>query len=646
MEGGIVMSLFVAMLLCLQETPQAEKQKQAPKAEKQKTDQEVEITSTRLEVPLKETPVATTVIDQERIDLEHVESVTELLRGLPGFYISRTGASRGSVTSLFARGTNSNHTLVLVDGFRATRDGARFFGYDTLTPDNLGRVEAQRGAASAAYGSDAIGGVLNFISRRGEGEPTLKMSIEGGTFTTWRESTEVQGGTESVGYSAALSHFSQRDGRYPNSDFNDLSFAGRVDMKVSDRTSLKLISRYVRAETQVPTNGPPRLVPLDPNASRQDKFLLLGGEATHWLTDWLETTLRLSRLDSNQFNKDPDDASEPFSPPPTSRDDFSRTSVELQAAAHLKQWGIPMVGMEYDTEELVSFGNGGLSADVRRHNKALFAQWSLSFWERLFVTPGVRVENNGTFGTDTNARVAAAYLHKETQTKIRATWGSGITEPSLDQVFGSSGNRNLNPEQSSAWDVGVDQWLLDDHLRFGVTYFETRLRSLIEFDGTTFVFFNGGDGITRGIEAEAECRFLDHAVVGSSFTYLRTRTTHIDPNAPFEGSTAIEHEPFLRRPTYSGRAYLGYNDPQSFGLFLDLILVGSRQDSTFQGFPSVREKAKEYVRVDLSGFVRLVGDLRAIGRIENLFDSPYEEVIGFPANHGNFLVGLEYVLKL
>lgn len=633
------MNLFVAIMLCLQEPAPPEKPRQ-------KADQEVEVTSTRLEVPLKETPVATTVVDRERIESEHVESLTDLIRGLPGFYVSRTGASRGGVVSLFTRGTNSNHTAVLMDGFRATRDGARFFSYDTLSTENLGRVEAQRGAASAVYGSDAIGGVLNFISRRGEGPATLRMSLEGGTFTTWREKAEVFGGTNDYGYSTSLSHFSQRDGRYPNSNYDDTSFAGRFDVKVTDRTTLKVIARYVSAETQVPTNGPPKFVPLDPNALRQDKFMLVGGEATHWATEWLEFTLRASRLDTDTVNKDPDDPNEPFPPPAPNRNDFSRTSVELQAAAHLKAWGVPLVGAAYDIEELVSFAGAGLVGDVRRNNKAFFAQWSLSFWESLFLTPGVRIEDNGTFGTDANARIAGAYLVKGTQTKLRATWGSGITEPSLDQVFGASGNRNLNPEQSSAWDVGIDQWLLDDRLRFGLTYFENRLRSLLVFDGTTFTFFNGGNGITRGLEFEGELNFLDHAVAGASFTFLRTRVTHVDPNAPFEAPTLVEHEPFLRRPTYSARGYLGYLDPKSFGVFLDVVFMGSRWDSTFQGFPFVRERAEAYVRADLSGFVTLIGELKAVGRLENLFDSPYEEVIGFPANHANFLVGLEFALKL
>lgn len=636
------MSIMIALLLCLQDP--APKPAEKPKQEKT-TEQEVEVTSTRLPVPLKQSAAATTVVDQTRIDLEHVESLTDLIRGLPGFYISRTGGARGSVTSLFTRGTESNHTAVLMDGFRATRDGAQFFSYDALAPDNLGRVEAQRGSASAVYGSDAIGGVLNFISRRGEGPATLRMSVEGGTFTTWREKVEVMGGTDQFGYSAAISNFTQRDGHFPNSDFDDISFAARFDAKVGEKTTLKVISRYAATDTEVPTNGPPRFVPLDPNAERHDKFFLMGAEATHWAADWLEVTLRVSRLDQDRFNKDPDDAvPDPF--PSTNRTDFSRTSVEALAAAHLGAWGVPLLGAVYDIEELVAFGGAGLSADVRRINRAAFAQWSLSFAERFFVTPGVRIEDNGVFGTDTNGRIAAAYFHKETQTKLRATWGSGITEPDLDQVFGGAGNRNLEPEQSSGWDAGIDQWFLDDRLRFGLTYFETRLRSLIDFSGTTFTFFNAGNAVTRGVEFESEARVFQHAVVGATFTFLRTRVTKLDPDAAFAGPAIIVGEPLLRRPTYQARAYVGHEVPHSYGVFVDALFVGSRQDSTFDFTRPPREKAEKYVRVDVSGYVYLLGELRAIGRVENVFDSPYEEVFGFPANHANFLVGLELALKL
>jgi len=641
------MSLLLMLLLCVQDPAPAEKQP-APKQEKQKAEQEVEVTSTRLEVPLKETPAATTIVPRERIEDEHVQSSVDLLRALPGLYINRAGAGRNGVVSLFTRGSNSNHTLVLIDGFRGTRDGGRFFSYDVLPTDNLERVEAVRGSAGAVYGSDAIGGVVNFITRRGEGPPELRMSVEGGTFTTNREILQLSGGNHDYGYSVTMSNFDQLDGRYPNSDFHDHAFSARFDAQLTEKTSLKVVTRYVDAYSEVATNGPPRFVPLDPNASRTDKFLLIGVEATHWATDWLEATVRLSRLDTNEFDKDPADPSDPFGNTDI-QTEFSRSSAELMLNAHLGAWGVATLGAEYDKEQIAEFTSfsAGINADRSRNNKALYAQWTLAFNDALFLTPGVRIEDNGAFGTDVNPRMAGAYFCKQCQFKIRGTVGTGIVEPRLDQNYGANGNRDLHPEQSVSWDVGVDQWPLDNRLRYGVTYFEIRMRDIIQFQNMAVppfgIFVNGGDGVSRGIETEAEYRFMDHAYAVGSFTFLRTRTTELDQPG---GATLIEHEPFIRRPTYSGRAYVGYKVPDTFGAYLDLIFIGDRKDASFVAGRPLRETADKYIRVDLAGWVRIVDNLKAIGRLENLFDSPYEEVLGFPANHANFLVGLEYLLRL
>ena len=222
--------------------------------------------------------------------------------------------------------------------------------------------------------------------------------------------------------------------------------------------------------------------------------------------------------------------------------------------------------------------------DEGRSNRAIFAQASFRFWERVFITPGVRLEDNQQFGTDPNARIAAAYLHRKTQTKIRASWGTGITEPRLDQNFGANGNRDLEPEQAVGWDAGVDQWLFEDQVRVSVTYFENRLQDMILFESSFAppfgTYINGGDGITRGIEAEAEARLFKIVTIGASYTYLRTRATDVD--APADSApTLIEDEVFLRRPAHSGRAYVGVNVQDTAGLFIDLNYVGRREDSSF-----------------------------------------------------------------
>jgi vitamin B12 transporter len=626
-----------------------------PAEKTEKVEQVVEVTSTRLETTTKETGNAATIVGGERIREERPDSVVELLRGLPGFHITRTGSGRNSVNSMFTRGTNSNHTLVLVDGFQVTRDGGRFFEYDQMALDNLGRVEAVRGPASAVYGSDAIGGVINLISRRGSGPATARFSVEGGTFTTSRAVAELFGGDERIGYSMSLSRFEQADGQFDHSDFTNLSFGARVDYKLGERTSVALVTRYWSGFQETPFNGSGTVSPPEQEATREDDFLLLGVEFTQWIGDVVEAKLRISRNDTQQFSQDNVDAVDTSTF--TTSTNFDRNLAQLTLNAYAGSWAVFTAGAEYETEELeeTSFFDIPLVfsqttiTDEDRSNKALFAQAALKFGGRLFLTPGFRIEDNQVFGTDSNARIAAAWFQPETQTKLRGSWGTGITEPRLDQNFGVLGNPDLEPEQSVGWDAGIDQWLFEDRVRISATYFENRLRDLILYESTAVPpfgqYINGGDGVTRGIEAEAEARLCKSFVAGASYTFLRTRATDVD--APVDSApTLIEGERFLRRPTHSGRAYVGIRYEDLAALFLEVNYVGNREDSSFTPFPGVREKNDDFWKTDLALRVRLAEGLHFIGRVDNLLDVSYEEILGYPGTHASFLAGLEYQIKL
>ncbi len=637
--------MWIFMALGLLQTPAAQ----------EKPEQEVEVTSTRLDTPVKESGSSLSVVDSERIAEERPDSVVELLRGLPGFHMTRTGSGRNSVNSMFTRGTNSNHTLVLVDGFQVTRDGGRFFEYDQMTLDNLDRVEALRGPSSALYGSDAIGGVLNFVTRRGQGPGTARLSVEGGTFTTSRAVAELFGGDDKLGYSMSVSRFEQADGQFDHSDYENLSFSGRVDYRLGEDTTVKLISRYSSAFQETPFNSGGKLTPREQEGTREDDTLLLGLEFTQWVGDVVEVKLRLSRLDTQQYSNDQVDSVDTSTF--TTSTNFDRNLAELIVNGYAGKWAVFTAGAEYETEELeetsffdipLVFSSTTLT-DEDRSNRAIFAQASFRFWERVFITPGVRLEDNQEFGSDPNARIAAAYLHRETQTKIRASWGTGITEPRLDQNFGANGNRNLEPEQAVGWDAGIDQWLFEDRVRVSVSYFENRLTDMILFESSFAppfgTYINGGDGIARGIEAEAEAELFKIVTIGASYTYLRTRATDVD--APVDSApTLIEDEAFLRRPTHSGRAYVGVNVKDTAGIFIDVNYVGRREDSSFTSFPAVRETNDEYWKTDLALYVQIVEGLRFISRVDNLFDVAYQEILGYPGTHASWLAGFEYTIRL
>jgi vitamin B12 transporter len=493
------------------------------------------------------------------------------------------------------------------------------------------------------YGSDAVAGVINLISRRGQGPATARLAVEGGTYTTSRLTAELFGGTADAGYSLAVSQLEQADGPLDNSDLRALTFSGRFDFRLSERTSLKVVARALNADQEVPTNGPPEVSPLDANHTREDDLMFLGAELTHWATDWLEVSARMSRLEAERLNNDPADNA--VQSDLNIHSLFDRSAVEGLVNIHAGAWGVFTVGAEYDVEENEESNNfsGGLGTDENRFNRAYFAQWNVSVGDFFFV-PGVRWEDNERFGGDPNARVAAAYLFRGAGTKVRASWGTGITEPRLDQLFGFGGDPRLQPEQSVTWDAGIDQWLFDDALRFSATYFECRLRDVILFQGFGGPYFNGGDGITRGVETDLEVRFLEHAVFGASYMFLRTRATDVDE--PLAAPTLEKHEEFIRRPTHSGRLYAGWHVPESYGLFVDVSVIGSCEDSTFTPFPGAREKNDGFIKTDFSAFWMILPRLRATVHVDNAFDVHYHEVIGFQGPHANFLAGLEYAFGL
>ncbi|PIX23965.1 MAG: TonB-dependent receptor, partial [Deltaproteobacteria bacterium CG_4_8_14_3_um_filter_45_9] len=174
--------------------------------EKEVTLEKVVVTATRVETPVEEIASSITVISSKEIERKQKTTVLEVLRDIPGLDVVQTGGV-GRLTSIFIRGANSEHTLVMIDGVEVNDpiSPGRSYDFAHLTVDNIERIEVIRGPQSTLYGSEAIGGVVNIITKKGEGKPKFFLSAEGGSFTTFRESTGVRGGNKWVNYSLGIS---------------------------------------------------------------------------------------------------------------------------------------------------------------------------------------------------------------------------------------------------------------------------------------------------------------------------------------------------------------------------------------------------------------------------------------------------------
>jgi vitamin B12 transporter len=224
----------------------------------------VVVTATKLETPVSEIASSVTVITAEEIENRQPTSALDVLRTVPGLDVVRQGGL-GQQTSVFLRGGNSTHTLVLVDGIEMNdpANPGRSFDFATLGTDNIERIEIVRGPGSTLYGSDAIGGVINIITRKGSGKPTITLSAEGGSFETHQEKLSLSGGNDLWNYSLAASFIesngiSAADERYGNSErdgYDRTSVSSRIGITPTTNFDLDFFLRYFDSEADLETFG-------------------------------------------------------------------------------------------------------------------------------------------------------------------------------------------------------------------------------------------------------------------------------------------------------------------------------------------------------------------------------------------------------
>lgn len=654
---------------------------------------EVVVTATRTEVPMEELGVSATVITEEEIRQRQTTDVLELLRDVAGLTVVQSG-SRGALTELYSRGSESNHTLVLVDGVRVNEAGGGF-DWSSLTTDNIERVEIIRGPQSALYGSDAMGGVIQIITKKGQGPPTVTVSTgHGGHSESGRymgeQKVSLRGGTEWAGYSLAFGRVDDLGILPLNNDYWNNTFSGRLDLYPMEKLDVTLTARANQSRFGISTeNGgdkPDRIFPgLDPNQYQQNLDFVGSLQARLDLFPWWEHVIHtgIHRLD-REFRDGPD-AQSAFDAPPGSHTESLETRTIFDYHTNLKfprrgpVRSVLTLGYQFDRETLdldaistFRFGpppfgifTSTESQEVSRTNHAYYMQEQLTILDRLHLTGGFRVEDNSNFGTDVNPRGSMAYELKETGTKLRAAVGTGIKEPTFLENFGgwgTVGNPALKPERSFSWEVGVDQCFWNRRLEAGVTYFRSRLKDLIAFVPTPWPpppvlppnYFNIQEAETWGVELSAKVRVMPGLTLGGTYTFLDTEV--LDDGGLGNLFFAKGRE-LLRRPNHAGSLFVNW---LWRGLNVNLrgSYVGPRDDTFFRvspgpfgfyNFVNQRVTNQQYFVLDMAlsyTFDLRQGPIRSIrlfAKGKNILNEDYEEVYGYSAPRASAIGGVEFV---
>jgi len=587
--------------------------------------EDVVVSATRVPTPISQVASSVTVLTAADIEARQERSLPDVLRTVPGLDIVQTGGPGGQ-TSIFMRGTNSNHVKILMDGIDlgdpSTPTGAA--DISKLLAGDFAQVEVLRGPQGALYGSDAIGGVINIVTKTGEGPMKITASAEGGSFDTFNQSASVSGSDSGLHYAATIQHF--RAGATPvtpldllppgqarNDDFYDnVSATAKLGYDVTDGFDLGLVSRYVGSLGKITGDAfDPVTFDSFPSPTRTrirtEQYQTRG--TAHLVWGRLDQTLGLAYGSTITATQDPNNGD--------SRAIGDRVKLDWQGNIAVMDGQTLVLGAETYRDALhpgLSFGfPSTLSQGITTN--AGYAEVQSDFGHGLYNSVSLRYDDNSRFGDRTTWRVAPAWLIEETGTRLHASAGSGFKAPSLQQLYGIfGGNTALKPETSFGYDAGLDQsW---GPFTAGVTWFQNNIRNLITSGpAPTFQNINIGRARTDGVESYVTWKALDTLSVTANYTY----TDAIDAGTKLA---------LLRRPRHKASLTGDWQATDDLTLDATLLYVGPQIDGN-RDFSIPRLKMPDYVTLDIAASYRLSQKWSVFGRIENASDTSYQSPDGF-----------------
>ena len=583
-----------------------------------------------------------TLITPEQMEERQIRIVSDVLRDVPGVAVSRTGAV-GNFTQVRVRGTESNHVLTLIDGIKASDPFFGEFDYATLLADDVSRVEVLRGQQSALYGSDAIGGVINYITPTGAQAPGIRVRAEGGSMNTVGGAVRlggVQGGLDyviSAGYQST-------DG-YPvatvgTRDIGSIlkSLAVKLAYPVGDH--LRLRGVYRRTETDADVNGQDFGTTgfvLDSPGSSMKAVSTYGFAAADFsfLDDRWLTSLQVQGVDATRDNID--------NFVRDGGDKGKRLKESVTTSYKLTSGGLTHTfTLAYDHER-ESYENtnppGAFNADTTRrsvNNDGYVGEYDVAIGDVAGVRGAVRYDRNDFFQDATTYRIEGFYRING-MVRLRAAAGSGIKGPSQTELFGFNagafpfvGNPNLKPERSEGWEAGADLSLIEGRVRLGATWFDSTLHdeifsifgapvALCTVAGRPAPFSCSTTGneptksTQKGLELFGDAQLSDAFSLNAAYTYLDAKQNGVEE---------------VRRPKNMASANLTWHAPGDRGsVTLTARYNGEMTDEEFKNFSTVTLKA--FTLVNLAGSYNLTDHVELFARVENLLDERYFEVVNF-----------------
>lgn len=596
--------------------------------------EEVVVSATKTPVPASHVTSAVEVITAEDMKKQNIRSVVDALRLAQGVAVFSNGGPGTEVTAKI-RGGSANQTLVLIDGAIVNSGTVGSYNFANLTTDNIERVEILRGAQSMLWGSDAMGGVINIVTKKGQGPLSATGFMEYGSFASLREGGTVSGKQGIIDYSLSLSRWdtssfsavNYRRGATERDSYRNWQGSGRIGVDLPHDGRLDFSMRWMNSDVQLDNISATSPNDVYGSKNRSQEYVF-SGSYEQPITTWWSQKLTLARAqEASQFLSGTLQRSlitGAFSTPFNSNNEIRVLSNRLEWQHNFQITKLLLLSAGYQFREQQGENDTGLTNRILSSN-AGFAQAQFNLWDRVFATAGLRHDSYNVFGDATTYRLTGGYFHKETDTKIRGSYSTGFRAPTMNELyFPNFGNSRLGTEKSQSMDVGIDQYFFSKQLKFTGGFFWNRYRNLITttFDAafcapfSTFGFCPQqiGEASTKGWEAgvsytySSDRPFLKGVVVQANYTNTLTRDL-------------VSHARLPRWATDQWSASVAYQPIDPLWITLIGRYVGSRFNTTGD-----RQPMSAFDVWSLAVTYDVTKQLQAYLRAENLFNEKYEEV--------------------
>ncbi len=574
---------------------------------------EILVTATRTEEKAEDALAAVTLIDRANIERQQAQSLPDLLSRVAGIHITNQGGP-GKQTSLFMRGTNSDHTLILIDGVKTGSATTGMTQLQYLPLEQVEHIEIVRGPRSALYGSEAIGGVIQIFTRKGEAGFQPYLHLGAGSHGTTKGSLGFSSGTGAAWMNLHLDHESTQGIDACNN--NSFTCGGNEpdDDGYRNHTLGLNFGYQFTASTDI-------AVHLQQSRGNVENDSLWWSNETDYLQQTLGATAHFSPMEpwkvTLSVGQHRDESDNYLNGAFVNQIYTTRETWSIQNDVTLAEGHLLTLGLDHQLDEVTATT---AYTETRRSNQGVFGQYQGQFGDQDLQL-SLRQDDNEQFGTHETGGLAWGYVIRP-DLRVYAAYGTAFAAPTFNDLYYpfGFGNPNLKPEESKSYEIGLKgqpafgQWQL--------SLFQTDIDNLIAYDAAAFTMVNVNQARIQGAEAS-----LGTDIQGWQ---IHTSLTWQDPEDRKTGKQLARRAKHKAVITVD-KAFSNH------AIGATLSAVGSSFDD-----PANAIKLDAYTKLDLRASYDLTKNWRLEGSIENALDETYQTANDFNQPGRSFFVGVRY----